>query len=270
MGVQERLGRYLKLPAVLGITVLLALAGGAVYVYAETYPGGEDNGKISRLKELSQDLATLNHGSASNTPDWGADWNRISTSAKWQPNGNITPNDVATGKKFYNSNRTEQTGTRHLAKPCPTQAWHDNAADGNMTDNCVPTWPTANPSVAGDEKQDPFTNLVWSKCLTNTAGNTDFSSGGCTNYSWNTTSGNNLSRTAIQLCSDRGNGWRLPTQKELMQAYIDGSNFTLASPGAFHWSATEYSTTNAWNVALSTGSTLISTKSGACQVRCVR
>lgn len=270
MRVRKSLERFIKLPVVLGLAVGLVLAGGAAYVYAETYPGGSDNGKTSRLKQLGQDLATLNHGSTSNTPDWGADWNRISTSAKWQPTGNITPNDVATGKKFYNSNRTEQTGTRHLAKPCPTQAWHDNASGANVTDNCVPTWPTANPSLAGDDKQDPFTNLVWSKCLVNTAGSNNFSSGGCTSYSWDASNGNNLGRTSIELCSDRGNGWRLPTQKELMQAYIDGSNFTLASPGAYHWSATEVSTTLAWYVYLSNGTTVSNTKSSAYQVRCVR
>ena len=271
VGVQEGFRKFIKLPIVLGLAVAVALAGGAAYVYAETYPGGEDNGKTSRLKELSQDLASLNHGSTSNTPDWGADWNRISTSAKWQPGGDVTANDVAVGKKFYNGDRTEQTGTRHLSEPCPTQGWHDSASAANTTDNCAPTWPVATPAIAGDDKKDPFTNLVWSKCLINTAGTNDFTTGGCSRYSWDNTGGNNASKTAIQLCSDRGNGWRLPTQKELMQAYIDGSNFNLASPGAYHWSATEHSTTRAWRVHLSSGATSNATKSNSTfQVRCVR
>jgi hypothetical protein len=67
-----------------------------------------------------------------------------------------------------------------------------------------------------------------------------------------------------------GNGWRLPTQKELMQAYIDGSNFNLSQPATYFWSATEYSGTSAWLVNLSFGYTTNNTKVIATQVRCVR
>lgn len=78
-------------------------------------------------------------------------------------------------------------------------------------------------------------------------------------------------KTAKLLCSDRGNGWRLPTQKELMQAYIDGSYFNLTNPSNNFWSATEYNSTDAWNVVLNAGYTYASSKSTFSNyVRCVR
>ncbi|MEI6498748.1 MAG: DUF1566 domain-containing protein [bacterium] len=78
-------------------------------------------------------------------------------------------------------------------------------------------------------------------------------------------------KTAKQICSDRGNGWRLPTQKELMQAYIDGSFFNLTQPSYNFWSSTEVSATVAWFVYLSIGGTFNGYKTTTSyQVRCVR
>ena len=53
------------------------------------------------------------------------------------------------------------------------------------------------------------------------------------------------------------NDWRLPTQKQLMQAYIDGSNYILPSAGYNFWSSTEYynNPAYAWFVSLATGDT---------------
>ncbi len=260
------------LALLVGVLIGGLVVGGSVLVGAETYPGGVDNGKTSRIKQLNDDLTTLGYGSPSNLPDWGANWNRISTSSQWTPNGDIAPIDVTVGKKFYNSSRIEQTGTRvQVVSSCPTQAWHDSEPRANKADNCVPDWSVASPAIAGDDKQDPVTRLVWSKCLKNTAGTNDFSpDNSCGAYSWDNSHVNNSTRTAIQLCSDRGNGWRLPVQRELMQAYIDGSYFNLVAPAAFHWSATEGSVPVAWVTILSIGNTNGNAKTGAYQVRCVR
>lgn len=68
-------------------------------------------------------------------------------------------------------------------------------------------------------------------------------------------------------CEKRGIGWRLPTLVELLQAYYDNV------PGfstPFYWSATEYSTTLAWNVYFSSGNTFYDSKSSSSSVRCVR
>ena len=68
-------------------------------------------------------------------------------------------------------------------------------------------------------------------------------------------------------------GWRLPHQKELMQAYINGSWGNLSSAGYNFWSATTLSnnTHNAWYTSLYYGSTTYTTKtSTTISVRCVR
>ncbi len=67
--------------------------------------------------------------------------------------------------------------------------------------------------------------------------------------------------------------WYLPTQKQLMQAYIDGAANNLPNPGFNFWSSTENSgsTANAWRVYLSYGYTVESNKStNFYYVRCVR
>ena len=78
------------------------------------------------------------------------------------------------------------------------------------------------------------------------------------------------SKTASLLCSERGNGWRLPTEKELMLAYIDGSYWNLTNPANNFWSATGTSATNAYYTSLSNGTTGSTTKTSSYYVRCVR
>lgn len=57
-----------------------------------------------------------------------------------------------------------------------------------------------------------------------------------------------------------GNGWRVPTQKELMQLYINGVSklADLGNVTQYFWSSSTLSstTTNAWRVALGAGQTL--------------
>lgn len=66
--------------------------------------------------------------------------------------------------------------------------------------------------------------------------------------------------------------WRLPTQKELMQAYINGAANNLPTPNANYWTSTESysSTTSAWYVYLLTGSTNSASKVNNTNVMCVR
>jgi hypothetical protein len=255
--------------------VLLALAAviGTGVTYAETYPGGTDNGKTSRIKQASDDLVSLGYGSTSNTPDWGALWNRIVTAGKWTPQGDVTPGDVRTGKKFYNGNRSQQTGTMVTVTACPTQGWHDSSGSAVKAANCVSDWSVASPAMPGDDKKDPVTGLVWSTCLLNSSGVNNFSSNGsCSStYSWDNSAVDNGGKTAMELCAAQSNGWRMPTQKELMQAYIDGVYFNLTTTNFSFRSATENSTTTVWSVFLATGTTSnSSTKSGTSVLRCVR
>ena len=263
-----------------GLVLALVLVGGIFIgrVSAESYPGGTDNGLTSRIGELDATLTGLGYGTTTATPDWGNMWNRVKTSATWTPAGNATANDVAKGKTFYGNNRTEQTGTRNVTGLCPTQKWHDGygSADANQVNNCVDqiVWTVPSDGVEGTDKQDPVTGLIWSQRLWNdpaTPGAAPkFSASASSTYSWDASLKDNNGKTAIELCSERGNGWRLPTQKELMQAYIDGSFWNLSQSVAYHWSSTENSGANAWFVYLSGGITGNNIKTTAYAVRCVR
>lgn len=69
------------------------------------------------------------------------------------------------------------------------------------------------------------------------------------------------------------NDWYLPTQKELMQAYIDGSaNTWSSSVDEYFWSSTEYSLDSryAWAVNLYNGHMHYNPKDNSYYVRCVR
>ncbi|MDO8529565.1 MAG: hypothetical protein Q7S18_02770 [bacterium] len=67
-------------------------------------------------------------------------------------------------------------------------------------------------------------------------------------------------------------GWRTPYQKELMQAYIDGSWANLSSAGNYFWSSSTYSyaTQLGWFVSLYGGYTDGNIKTSTYVVRCVR
>jgi len=73
-------------------------------------------------------------------------------------------------------------------------------------------------------------------------------------------------------CEALGSGWRLPHQKELMQAYIDGSWGNLSNAGTLFWSATTTSnyTQGAWYVYLDDGTMNSYNKTGSTRSRCVR
>lgn len=66
--------------------------------------------------------------------------------------------------------------------------------------------------------------------------------------------------------------WYLPTQKQLMQAYIDGSANHLPRADVNFWSSSEYSSnrSNAWVVNLPNGYTHYNNKSSNYYVRCIR
>ena len=79
---------------------------------------------------------------------------------------------------------------------------------------------------------------------------------------------------AITYCSSKGDGWRLPSQNELM--YLWGLNPSFTGEAAFaagdYWSATQYSSNSAsaWSVVFSDGQTFSTFKtSSRLYVRCV-
>lgn len=143
------------------------------------------------------------------------------------------------------------------------------------------------------EKEDNSTGLVWSKLLESGATKSWFWANNCKYPNGltgddgvcdangevackcvkltGTGEGGNGAQTG---CDALGSGWRLPYQKELMLAYIDGSWGNLSAAGSYYWSATTVSTYTqyAWITYLSPGNTLNVTKTtaGGSRVRCVR
>jgi hypothetical protein len=80
-------------------------------------------------------------------------------------------------------------------------------------------------------------------------------------------------KSASQLCTERGNGWRLPAEKELMQAYIDGSKFnlTLASNPFIPSTVNDSSAVYYYAVNLANGGSInYSDTYNSAYIRCVR
>ena len=79
---------------------------------------------------------------------------------------------------------------------------------------------------------------------------------------------------AIDYCSSKGDGWRLPTQNELMYYWCVEPSIPASSKfsAVYYWSATDYSSGSsyAWLVTFSYGDTSGRNKTSSYSVRCVR
>jgi hypothetical protein len=127
-----------------------------------------------------------------------------------------------------------------------------NCLDGNCNyvnhtydqDTNTFSYPNADSYYSWDNSGVPYPNS--SGLLLNPEGDNPYDSG-------------NNNMTAQQLCSNRGSGWSLPTQKQFLQAYIDGSYGKLEPQGVkrYYWSATTTSNNlfGRWTASLSDGST---------------
>ena len=164
-----------------------------------------------------------------------------------------------------------------------------NNAGSAPTDRYEATWTQCDEVVnnwcgTGDafaDAKDNNTGLIWSKPCSGVGCSTSAEPAD-TDYEWTyTDDADNNGKSASELCSqDLGAthdaGWSLPHQKQLMQAYIDGSYGNLEATGTGgsrnYWSATTNSTTTttAWNTTLSTGNTYNNAKTTSSYVRCVR
>ncbi|MEI6054088.1 MAG: DUF1566 domain-containing protein [Candidatus Saccharibacteria bacterium] len=275
---KTKLNKTYKLVAKsLVLAIFFNLAMYASYVYGEQSSGTPESNSTSYIQSLYTDLQTSNYGSDTTSPDWGTYWNRVKTAAQFTPSGTATASNVNKGKTFYGPDRTLQTGT-DAPGYCPTQQYYDSyGAPVTQNTNCTDTltWTTPTDGIAGTEKKDPRSGLIWSNLLLNSAGTVTFSLITNTTFSWDASAASNIAvggKTATQLCSERGNGWRLPTQKEIMQAYINGAAFNLSMTwNLYFWSSTESGETTAWYSLLSTGTTYSIVKTTANrQVRCVR
>ncbi len=75
--------------------------------------------------------------------------------------------------------------------------------------------------------------------------------------------------TAISECTDKGAGWRLPTQKELCSMYKYRAYISAPMSLVYYWSATKYDASFAWGQNFGNGSQVNRVKSDSSTVRCV-
>ena len=199
-------------------------------VLAEQSGSSPESGVTSRIKTIYDSLVALSHGSdsAGGWGNWGVMWNRIRSAAEWVPTGDATEADVASGKLFYKDSRTQKTGTAAPAFDYSTQklATKDDFLGTykaeESTWNAVSGSPFAGFAAlnlsSGTVKQDSRTGLWWSASSTI----------GVTNGFWLSDDGAlPTGGEAISFCDALNTAsyggkinWYLPTQKELMTAYI--------------------------------------------------
>jgi len=223
------------------------------------------------------------------------------------------PGNVSAGYTYGDSNQAYVLGTATGAGTALKNMYNGSATSGDYPQNVggvddynangalpgdsyVGTWTTCNAgnsycgtSTSTAYAMDNSTGLIWSNWLAGGATKTWFwannakypnglpgDDGVCDLH-------NEVACKVVKLtdgdaggktgCEALGTGWRLPYQKELLQAYIDGSWGNLSNAGSYYWSATTVSsaTQSAWVTTLGSGSTGYSSKSGSAsyRVRCV-
>ena len=269
---------------------------------AEQTGSSPDSGVTSKLKQAYDFLDTkgTNYGD-SQTSSWkrssGTYWNRIMYSATWGPGGTATEQDVLEGKTFYSGSngRTIKTGTGGDSLDYSLQQYvkQVDSVSGDYTGE-ESTWTNTNSTSGSEVWYDTRTGLYWARSepttLTNSfsspsTGYCDFFNTGTypTRGEYGTSGtdpdcGNAINACAtLSLASTQGESadtdWYLPSQKELIQAYISGmynqagSTFTTAND---FWSSTERSSTTTWKDNFSVGRTYFNDKTSSTATRCVR
>ena len=238
-----------------------------------------NNWRLPTQKELIQvyingSFATLINA---NGDFWSAtEFNSTDAWAVTLWNGNVFSYGKGNGSSVRCVRSSDTPGS--LMGSCSTQKYHDSYGPPATTStNCVVPWVAVTDGIAGSDKKDPISGLTWSNILLKTGATVGFTISSGTVWTWDSSGTNNagtnsVNKTAIGLCSGLGNGWRLPTQKELLQAYVNGANFYLYQPSNKFWSATSYDISRAHYANLASGDSNVSTKitSASMYIRCVR
>ncbi len=284
------------------ILCLIGLSRFIIKVFAEGGTGSiPSSGVNSRIKTIDDELIGLDFGTSGSGVwgDWGAMWNRIYSAAIWNATlGDAVASDVISGKKFYaGANRTLLTGTYSAPAVIDYSLQQYSTRDdlagppSNGTEDYQGEESVWTSTVANVWK-DTRTGLYWSnKKGTGTVTNsfTTMSLNTCDFF--NTTPRGNYAGgdadcgAAINYCATLDFGgktdWYLPSQKEMMQAFINGmfnqAGTSLADAAIFtgqenFWSSSERSNSdpNVWYVNFATGGTNINAKGTSMDVRCVR
>lgn len=242
---------------------------------ANDYDGGgngsnrwcmKDTGDAGAGDILSGKIAWVDGVEITGSATAGAD-----LSGMWNGTGQgITGgSQVSGGIDDYNNNGVPPTGrfaadwTACHAGTTPDDAGNDWCGTGD----------------SGAASMDALSGLIWSKtmnsgtpyALDNSAGSTTwYVANNCTESSGSACTKKTSSKTGCEATT----GWSLPHQKQLMQAYIDGSygNLEPSNANRFYWSATSRSDFTSFALAmyLNNGNTYSSGKTGSNPVRCVR
>jgi hypothetical protein len=267
------------------ITILIAVVILGTYVVsttlAEQSGGSPESGEDSVLIDTYNTLVGLGYGSevGSNGPVW----NRIITSATWVPDGTVTENNVVSGVTFYEGSRTAKTGTldhpSYEAQSLQAKDFRDwNGSDSwsswTKTNASPEVWYDGRTGLYWSAVQGSMTNeftIVYCDFFTTTPRGT---------YNGADVDCGNAINTCATLSLDANgdtvadNNWYLPTQAELMQAYLNGiylSTNTTWVTGNNFWSSTEIQNLSsyAWFTYLPHGYTNNNSKTSSYSVRCV-
>lgn len=254
------------------VLVVFSLNRQIKIIRAEQTGSSPESGADSRLKQLADALTTLDYGSTASGSwgDWGAYWNRINAAARG------TFNDAKANGTYNggNADYPQSVGGIHDATTLPTGSYRSIWTTCNVGNTYC------NTGNAQAEKQDANTGLVWSARIS--SGANWFTANNCAQPGSAENPGScvahgDVACKCVKLTSSKtgcealGTGWRLPYQKELMMAYIDGSAEFLSNSAANYWSGTTNTTTtvNSWFTTLNNGNTGNTTKTYTNAFRCV-
>lgn len=271
----------LKLFGVIFISILFI---STVYIFiqtvrAEQSGGSPESGSTSRISIIDSSLTNLNYGSTSagSWGDWGASWNRIYSAAAGPFNDAIAntlrnggdasfPISVG-GIDDYNNNSA-----------IPSDTYQSDWTTCNVGNNYCGT----NSTVA--EKKDTNTGLTWSSRISTSSNwfiaNNCAYPNGLPGDDGSCGAQNEVACQCVKKTSGKtgcegydDGGWRLPTQKELMMAYIDGSRGQLTNTDANYISSTTSSSLTQFVLSVNISNGLVSNggmKVNNFPVRCVR
>ena len=248
-------------------------------VRAEQNSGSPESGTSSRLSTLATTLSSLSYGSTTSGSwgDWGTSWNRIYSAATRPFNDALKSNGLKNGGNADYPQSVGGVDDYNNNTPIPSDTYQATWTSCNVGNNYCGT----GRNVA--EKKDENTGLVWSPRIS--SGATWFNANNC-QYPNALPGDDGVCNThgevackCVKLTSsktgceayDDGN-WRLPTQKELMMSYIDGSWAQLTNAASTYWSGTTTSTSTqtAWYTSQNYGNIYNPNKTNNFSVRCVR
>ena len=235
------------------------------YVFAEQMGGSPESGVTPKFKLIYNNFNSLGYGSiaAGSWGNWGSIWNMLystglaaSTTVNYSYQSSVEWDNYLAGDSTQ-----EEASWTNSAGTSTGGVWKDNRTGLY--------W-----SASSGQNDNIFPDSTHSTCLffsTNPKGNYDGSDADCGDAL------NTCGNYSLEAVTGQGvkTDWYLPSQKELMRAYIDGAynqNSTWATTNLF-WSSTELSNTPsyAWYVSLYNGNTSNNAKTTTtAYVRCVR